>query len=407
MYIFDRYFKFFINKICGILLLVILILLAFFLGLNTANAETMIYNLDSASQTDFIFYYNCSSSSTCSTSLPTKATNSPSRLYFANASGVTVGTSGINIVYTTNQKFQPGYMYSINSYVCYTNATNLNAELHTGLTAAGALNSSMAYSVTTRSANNSSSNIWYDKVGGYNLSTYLDSSYCSYFSSVFSPNTTGEWVSLHLTRSSLSSADIIWFGGYEVSNLGAYNPNLASSITQVIENSATETQQQVQALNTQISEMLSEQEVTNEKLDDLNDKQEETNQKIDEVKDTITSDDTSGGESQGSSFFNDFSVNDNGGISGIITSPLRLINNLISGNNKCDNLSFNLSVFDKDKVITVDSGCRLWSKAKQPAVLTYHILLCGLTGYGLMIHLFKVIDKLKNPDESEVETLDL
>lgn len=288
MYYFNKFINIFIHKLCGFIIIAILILIAFFLGLRTASAESIRYSLEDTLQTDFIFYYNCSSSSTCNTSVVTASITNSGRTFFHNVDAMTVGSSGINIVYTTNQKYQPGYMYSMNSYVCYTNANNLSAELHIGNTASSALNSNMAYSVTTRSANNSSINNWYVTPGGAKVP--LSASYCSYFSTVFSPTVTGEWVSLHLTRSSLSSGDKIYFIGYQVSNLGAYNPSLASSITQVINNTATETQEQVQALNTKISNMLSEQEITNEKLDDVKTEQEKTNEQLKETHDYLTDD---------------------------------------------------------------------------------------------------------------------
>ena len=290
MYYFNKFFNILIHKLCGIIIVSILILVAFFLGLRTANAESMQFKLNDTNQTDYIFYYNCSSSTTCTTNYATASITNGGRSYFHNIDNMTVGTSGINIVYTTNQKFQPGYMYSINSYVCYTNANNLTGEVHIGNTAATALNSSMAYSVTTRSANNSSVANWYVSPGGTSLKNQISASYCSYFSTVFSPNVTGEWVSLHLTRGSVSSGDKIFFVGYQVSNLGAYNPSLASSITQVINNTATETQEQVQALNTKISNMLSEQEITNEKLDDVKTEQEKTNEQLKETHDYLTDD---------------------------------------------------------------------------------------------------------------------
>ena len=39
---------------------------------------------------------------------------------------------------------------------------------------------------------------------------------------------------------------------------------------------------------------------------------------------------------------NDFSYTDNGGISGIITKPLVLINSLLSNNNSCSDLTFGI-----------------------------------------------------------------
>ncbi len=101
-------------------------------------------------------------------------------------------------------------------------------------------------------------------------------------------------------------------------------------------------------------------------------------------------------------FFDDFIDNDNGGISGVITSPLRLINSLI--NDKSCN-SLNLPIFNEN--IPFPSGCMLWDEAPDNVITLWHTLVCGLGSYFLLTSLFKDIENLKHPDESEVSTLDL
>lgn len=355
------------------------------------NAESIRYSLEDTLQTDFIFYYNCSSSSTCTTSVATASITNSGRTFFHNVDTMTVGTSGINIVYTTNQKYQPGYMYSMNSYVCYTNANNLSAELHVGNTASSALNSNMAYSVTTRSANNSSINNWYVTPGGAKVP--LSASYCSYFSTVFSPSVTGEWVSLHLTRSSLSSGDKIYFIGYQVANLGAYNPSLASSITQVIQNTAVETQEQVQELNNTISGMLSEQEQTNDKLDDMNDKQDETNQKLDDIKDSITDSDTS--EDTANDFFDTSEIASyDGVVSTLLTLPIQMASKLVDNlGGTCTPYQMNFGMLGKDYVLSfpcVDLenylGSELWR--------LIDLLFCGFMSYNIAMLFVSIYDSI-------------
>ena len=357
-------------------------------------ADSMQFKLNDTNQTDYIFYYNCSNSTTCTTNFATASITNGGRSYFHNIDNMTVGTSGINIVYTTNQKFQPGYMYSINSYVCYTNANNLTGEVHIGNTAASALNSSMAYSVTTRSANNSSVSNWYVSAGGTSLKNQISASYCSYFSTVFSPNVTGEWVSLHLTRSSVSSGDKIFFIGYQVANLGAYNPSLASSITQVINNTATETQEQVKALNTKISNMLSEQETTNNELNDLNDKQEETNEKLDDIKDSITDSDTS--DSNANDFFDSSSIvsGNDGVVSTLLTLPIQMSSKLVDNlGGTCTPYHMNFGMLGKS--YTLDFPCidlkdylgyELWR--------IIDLLFCGFMAYNISMLFVSIYDSI-------------
>ena len=108
------------------------------------------------------------------------------------------------------------------------------------------------------------------------------------------------------------------------------------------------------------------------------------------------------GESTFGEFFEDFSDTDNGGISAIITSPLRLINSLLN-DSSCESLM--LPIFENQ--IPFPSGCMLWDKAPQSIISLWHTFICGLGSYFILTSLFKDIEKLKHPDESEVKTLDL
>lgn len=133
---------------------------------------------------------------------------------------------------------------------------------------------------------------------------------------------------------------------------------------------------------------------TNEKLDDLNDKQEE-------IKDSIT--DSTIEEGTGNSFFDNFQTEDNGGISGIITAPLTLINSLLDGQGTCTDLKFPIM----GKEVSLPSGCIIWDKVPNEMEVLIQTLVCGTGAYFLLKQLFKDIEKLKNPNNSEVSTLDL
>lgn len=141
---------------------------------------------------------------------------------------------------------------------------------------------------------------------------------------------------------------------------------------------------------------------TQELIDNQNKNQQETNDRLDKIDDTLNDDDVSSSESEISSFFDNFNLKDNGGISGVIILPLRVIEGLVSGGT-CSNLEF--SIFGKD--VYFPSGCILWSNAPSSIVLIYQTLICGLFGYILCIRLFKDVESLKNPNDSGVSTLDL
>lgn len=110
----------------------------------------------------------------------------------------------------------------------------------------------------------------------------------------------------------------------------------------------------------------------------------------------------------GSDFFNDFQTQDNGGISGIITKPLVLINSLLSSNNSCNNLPLSISFPGSEtKNVSFPSGCILWDNVPQSVVNIYHIFIVGFCSYYLLKRLFKDVEDLKNPEKDNVEVIDL
>lgn len=107
-------------------------------------------------------------------------------------------------------------------------------------------------------------------------------------------------------------------------------------------------------------------------------------------------------ESSFEDWIQDFGQEDNGGISQIITSPLRLIYSL-DDTDDCEPLRF--SIWDKE--VAIPNGCLLWSLATTEISTTYHIVIYGYLTYRILIELFLLIEKLKDPKEREVDTLDL
>lgn len=133
---------------------------------------------------------------------------------------------------------------------------------------------------------------------------------------------------------------------------------------------------------------------TNEKLD-------ETNDKLEDLEDSITNPNVD--SDTGNDFFNNFQTEDNGGISGIITAPLTLINSLLDGQGTCTDLTFSIM----GKEVALPSGCIIWEKVPNEMEILIQTLVCGTGAYFLLRQLFKDIEKLKNPNNSEVSTLDL
>ena len=131
----------------------------------------------------------------------------------------------------------------------------------------------------------------------------------------------------------------------------------------------------------------------NNSIDDMKEKQDETNNLIssDEV-------DTSGANS----FFGDFSDTDHGGISGVVTAPLRFINNLTG---TCKPISFDVLGAD----VELPCGDTLfWNKPEVESFrVIWNVLFGGGILYLLVTKLFKVIEGLKNPDDSRIEVMKL
>lgn len=135
-------------------------------------------------------------------------------------------------------------------------------------------------------------------------------------------------------------------------------------------------------------------------LDDIKQEQEKTNEKLDGINDTMNNDtvDMDGANS----FFGDFSDTDHGGISGVVTAPLRFINKLTG---TCSPIS--LDVLGAD--VELPCGDTLfWNKPEVANFrIIWNVLFGGAMLYLLLSKLFKVIESLKNPDDSRIEVMKL
>lgn len=137
--------------------------------------------------------------------------------------------------------------------------------------------------------------------------------------------------------------------------------------------------------------------------DFTSERQQETTDAINQVNDSINNDNIDSGT--GSDFFSNFDTSDNGGISSIVTKPLVIINNLLSNNNSCNNLTLPniLGVSNAE----LPSGCILWNNVPSSVVAIWNTFVCGLASYYILKDIFKIIEKLKNPTDDSVEVIDL
>lgn len=141
-------------------------------------------------------------------------------------------------------------------------------------------------------------------------------------------------------------------------------------------------------------------QICTNKMDETNNKLDETNGKLDDLNDNITNSDIDMGGAN--SFFGDFSDTDHGGISGVVTAPLRFINKLTA---TCNPLE--LDVLGSN--VKLPCGNTLfWDKPEVANFRTiWNVLFGGAILYALMSKLFKVIEGLKNPDDSRIEVMKL
>lgn len=124
---------------------------------------------------------------------------------------------------------------------------------------------------------------------------------------------------------------------------------------------------------------------------------DKTNDKLDDLNGNILDDNVD----ENGSFFSDFTDNDHG-LSGIITAPLRAINKLTG---ECEPVTFNVL---NEPIILPCGDTLFWDK---PSVASFKIIWNLIVGgpllFALLKKLFNVVENLKDPDSSKIEVVDL
>lgn len=123
------------------------------------------------------------------------------------------------------------------------------------------------------------------------------------------------------------------------------------------------------------------------------------NQIQQDTNDTIKSDDVD--TSSSNSFFNNFKSSDHG-LTGIVSAPLKLINQFTTTTCKSVNIDFLGAKAD------LPCGSTLWGREDlKTFVDIYNVIMGGLISYGAVKGIFKKVQDFKNPDNSKVEVIDL
>lgn len=137
-------------------------------------------------------------------------------------------------------------------------------------------------------------------------------------------------------------------------------------------------------------------------LNDIKSNSNDIKNNIKETNDLIKNDNVDGANTQGSSFFNNFSGN-NHGLSGIVSSPLRLVNSLSSST--CTPLSFNLPFVNS--TLTLPCMSSIYNAHFSTLLTLYRLITTGLIAYKILINLFSTVKGLQDPDNSKIEVVDL
>lgn len=121
-----------------------------------------------------------------------------------------------------------------------------------------------------------------------------------------------------------------------------------------------------------------------------------------ETNDLIKNDNVDGANTQGSSFFSNFNSNTHG-LSGIVSSPIRLINSLSSST--CSPLTFTIPFVNSQVALPCMSS--IYSTYFPTLLSVYQLITTGLIAYKILINLFGVVKGLQDPDSSRIEVVDL
>lgn len=132
---------------------------------------------------------------------------------------------------------------------------------------------------------------------------------------------------------------------------------------------------------------------------------EETKKNTEETKkqtETIKDSDTSDASNSANSFFGDFESSDFG-LSDVITMPLAFINGLAS--NQCNSLVLPLPFVNQN--LELPCMTSIYSTYFSSFLTIYQTITTGLIAYWVCINIFRMVQNFKNPDNDEIEVMDL
>lgn len=325
------------------------------------------YNLGTGSMGDIVVNQGSSTSG---------STNIWNRSYQYTTSQAAI-SNGSEIWIETNVGLRNlGNLYSYQMLVCTNKGiSNAHDHMYIGLTSYSSYYFPQStYKTQTWTAVDENVS-WYTAASNI-TNCYLFSGY-----GVYKANTNA--ISLQLTGKSSLSNVTFYIMGYKITDLGYYKENLIEDITEAIENN-------MQGV------------ATKSDIASVNAKIQQTNQAVNQVNDSINNSDTSGANSDASGFFDNFQSNDHG-LTGIITTPLNLINSITSSS--CTPLTIPLPFVNQN--LTLPCMSTIYSQYFGTFYTIYQTVTFGIVAYWVCVRIFYKVQDFKNPSNSEVEVLEL
>lgn len=126
------------------------------------------------------------------------------------------------------------------------------------------------------------------------------------------------------------------------------------------------------------------------------------NNSINDINDSLNDSNISDSQTQGSSFFNNFSSSDFG-LSDIITLPLSTIQSITSSS--CSPLTLNIPFINQS--LTLPCMYTIYSTYFGNFLTIYQTITFGFISYWVCVKIYALVKDFKNPDHDEIEVLDL
>lgn len=280
------------------------------------------------------------------------------RQYNLKGNGIVMRTS-------SNARYNVGYLYQTTFYVCsdaiMDNATNSIYPSYYGdaFTNNNVFQSSNSYNLS----------------GLPGLAPQWE--YCYAFSTIFSPGENGTYINLRLKSTSTINGYYALVG-FKSESLGLYSGEVKS----IVQNSGFATAKSVDEVKKATDEVKEETKKTN---------------------DSLNNSDTSGAQSDVDSFFNGFDEGDTGSLMNLVKLPLKFLNLL---NNSCQAIELDTGVIGKYRLECLSTT--LYNQSGFSGLFNIiKLILNGVVMYGCIRKIISVVQKLKNPDDDEIEVMDL